>query len=82
MKSHQRSGVHVDKYVRGEGGAPAKPRRVIARVASIPSASGFRVVVDGRGFEVKASTFVGALDSGLERTSGSPQHVTITKEVK
>ena len=82
VRSHDRSNAHVHKYERGKGKKRVEPRRVIARVAPKAPVVSFRVLVDGLAYDIEATTFVSALDSGLARSTTTPQHVKITKELK
>lgn len=83
MRKHKRSNAPlVKKYVRGHGKRPASPRRMIARVAPAASPVAFTVDVDGREFKIYSPTFLGALDSSLARSTTTPQHIKITKELK
>jgi len=82
VKAHSRSNAHVHKYERGHGKKRAEPRKVIARVAPAASPVAFTVDVDGREFKVYSPTFLGALDSGLARSTTTPQHVKITKGLR
>jgi hypothetical protein len=82
VRSHDRSNAHVHKYERGHGKKLAEKRRVIARVVPKAPVVSFRVLVDGASYNINTTTFVSALDSGLERTTKTPSHVKITKEAK
>lgn len=55
---------------------------MIARVQVKPPHLSFKVQVDGKNYDIDATTFVSALDSGLEKSATVPQHVKITREAK
>jgi len=70
VKPHLRAGVHVHRYERGEGKAP---RQVIGSVGR--GGGNYSVIVMGErteSFNVSATSYIGALDSGLERTAQTP----------
>lgn len=77
MKQHIRRGRLVHHYERGEGKAP---RRVIG---SVGGGARFTVTVMGGGqtqsFSSDAEGYLGALDSGLARATGSVQAVRIRR---
>jgi hypothetical protein len=77
VKPHIRNGVHVHRYERGEGKAP---RQVIG--AASKRGGGYTVTFIGdrtESFSVQAGSYVGALDSGLERVTGSPIAVRLRR---
>jgi len=77
VKPHLRAGVHVHRYERGEGKAP---RQVIGSASK--RGGGYTVTFMGdrtESFQVNAGSYVGALDSGLERVTGSPIAVRLRR---
>jgi len=69
VKPHLRAGVHVHRYERGEGKAP---RLVIG--ASHRGGSYSVIIIGDRteSFSVNAGNYIGALDSGLGRSTQTP----------
>lgn len=72
VRSYLREGTRVDKYMRGEGKAPPKPRRIIGTPEPNYSA-----VVDGRMYRVEAGDVLQALDRGISRHGGEATRVTV-----
>ena len=69
VKPHLRAGVHVHRYERGEGKAPK------AVIGASRRGGSYSVIIMGdrtESFSVNAGNYIGALDSGLERTAQTP----------
>ncbi len=72
MRSYLREGTRVDKYMRGEGRAPPKNRRIIG--GDKPN---YKVTVDGRIHPVEAGDILQALDAGIAKHGGEARRVTV-----
>lgn len=76
VKQHLRKGRVVHRYERGDGKAP---RQSIGRVRKL---GGYTVTVMGdrtETFGVDAGSYLGALDSGINRASTTPQAIRIRR---
>jgi len=77
VRSYTREGVRVDKYMRGEGKAPAAPRAVIGSKSM--TGPRWRVTRGGSSVTVSGADIVAGMSRGVDVLPAEGQSVTIQR---